>query len=196
MNTIKFQTISNYIFKNAADKNFPVDTAEKLRQKRLNLRDNTEFIRAEVDAAHSGEKNLLTPNGLKLTGVQSFKGQSLDKLHNQVITAVRVAYATDEYSGKEASLVYRNDENSVPAGLKAASLILRQSGKTIIEIPVMDLIKPGNDGESAYTELSAFALLKEDQPFDIIIDFPIGTVLGAGKHYVEVAFKGMGTFER
>jgi len=197
MNTIKFQTVSNYIYKNTTQKNFPVDTADKLKDGRMSLRDNTEFVRAEVPKTVAGETNLLTPNGLKLAGVQTFKGQSLDKSKNQVITHVRVAYGSDAAAGKEAAVIYQNDDSSVPAGLKAANLIVKQSGKTIIEIPVSDFIAPSNDGDSAYKELSAFALLKEDQPFDILIEFPIGTDLGGtDKHYVEVALKGMATFER
>lgn len=197
MNTVKFQTVSNYIYKNTAQKNIIGDTAERLKDGRMSLRDNTELVRAEVDKTVSGEKNLLTANGKKLAGVQTFIGQSLPKSKNQVITHVRVAYGTNAAAGKEAAVIYKNDDATVPAGLKAANLIVKQGGKTIIELPVSDFISASNDGNSAYKELSAFALLKEAQDFDVLIEFPIGTDLGGvDKHYVEVALKGMATFER
>ncbi len=60
----------------------------------------------------------------------------------------------------------------------------------------MDFVKPGNDGNSAYTELSGFALLKEEQSFSIELEFADGVDMGAGKHYVELSVKGMSTFEK
>lgn len=196
MNTVKFQTVKGFIAKLAKEGNFPLDTANKLKNAGLVLRDNTELVRVEVPAAQSGESNLLTANGLKLAGKQTFVGMALPKSQNQVITHIRVAYANDAASGKETSLKYVNDDAVVPAGLKNAQLIIRQGGKDIINKPISDFIAPAKDGSSAYVELGGFALLKEEVPFDVIIDYPIGTALGADKHYVEVAMRGMGTFER
>ncbi|OBQ52870.1 hypothetical protein JJL45_09190 [Tamlana sp. s12] len=196
MNTSTFKTVQEFIQKLAAQAQFPVDTATKLKSRGLLLRDNTEFVRAEVPATLAGEKNLLTPNGKKLAGVQTFIGQTLEKAHNQVITHARVAYGNNAASGKEASISYVNDDAAVPAGFKNADLIIRQGGKDIINLPVSDFIAPVKDGKSGYIELSGLALLKEEVPFDVIIDFPIGTDLGADKHYIEVSLKGMGTFQR
>ena len=60
----------------------------------------------------------------------------------------------------------------------------------------MDFVKPGNDGNSAYTELAAFALIKEEQSFGIELEFADSVTLGAGKHYVELSLRGMSTFEK
>lgn len=196
MSTVKFQTIENFIKKQVVRGVFPVDTASKLKNRQLVLRDNTEYIRAEIPASLDGEKNLVTANGLILAGKQTFKGQSLAKAHNHVITHVRVAYAGNAASGKEALLSYANDDETVPAGLKNASLIIRQNGKDIVNLPVSDFVSPAKDGSSAYVELGGFALIKEDVNFDVILEFPAGTELGADKHYVEVSLKGMATFER
>jgi hypothetical protein len=194
MNTIKFQTVANYIKRQAVKGSFSLDTAHKLEDGQLILRDNTEFIRKEVTAG--GTVKLIDPNTTIKTGVSSFVGNKLDKTINHVITHLRLGYATDEYSGKEAELVYSNEENAVPAALRNANIVITQDGKPVIKLPVMDFIKPANDGNSSFTELSSFALIKEEQPFTIMLEFPDGATMGAGVHYVEVALKGMATFEK
>ncbi|AUS04382.1 hypothetical protein [Pseudotamlana carrageenivorans] len=195
-NTVQFNTVENFIKKLAANGEFPVDTATKLKTRGIVLRDSTDFVRAEVPATISGEKKLLTANGKKLAGIQSFVGQSLEKGHNQVISHIRLGYATDAASGKEAALKYVNDDAGVPAGLKNAQLIIKQNGKIVVDLPATDFIAPAKDGDSSFVALSGFAVIKEETPFDIVLDFPEGTNLGADKHYVEVSLKGMGTFER
>jgi len=195
MNTIKFQTVANFIKAMATQNKFSVETSSRLGDG-IVLRDNTVFVRKEIPATQSGETSILDVNGLELPGVQSFKGRALNKLNNQVITHIKVGYATNAASGKAGALKYVNDNAGVPAGLQTANVIVEQSGKTVIKMPISDLIKPDKDGRNAYTELSSFALLREDAEFDIKLEFAQGTDLGAEKHYVAVSLKGMGTFEK
>lgn len=196
MNTIKFQTVANFIKTQAARNAFSGDTARKLKYGEIVLRDNTEYIRKEVAAAPSGTIKLIDANTNVTAGISTFVGNKLDKSVNHVITHLRLGYATDIAAAKEAAKVYVNDEDTVPAGLRSASIIISQDGKPVIKLPVMDFIKPGKDGNSAFTELSAFALIKEEQSFSIELEFADGVNLGADKHYVEVALKGMSTFEK
>jgi len=162
----------------------------------LVLRDNTDYIRKEVSTAPSGTVPLITGNTRITPGVSTFLGNKLEKSVNQVITHMRIGYAGDEYAGQEAALVYANNQESVPAALRSANIIISQDGKTVVKLPVMDFIKPSDDGSSAYTELGAFALLKEEQSFGIELEFAEGVAFGAGKHYVELSLKGMSTFEK
>jgi len=196
MNTVKFQTVKNYILRQAGHEAFSGDTARKIETGQIVLRDNTDYIRKEISAAPSGTVALITGNTRITEGVSTFLGNKKEKSVNQVITHMRIAYAGDEYSEKEAALVYVNDENNVPAALRSATVIISQDGKPVIKLPVMDFVKPANDGNSAYTELSAFALIKEEQSFGIELAFADGVNLGAGKHYVEIGLRGMSTFEK
>jgi len=196
MNTVKFQTVKNFIVRQADKETFSGDTARKLVAGQLVLRDNTNFIRKEVAAAPSGTVKLIDGNTKITTGVSTFLGNKLEKSVNQVITHMRIGYASDTYAGKEAALTYENDQDMVPAALRSANIIISQDGKTVIKLPVMDFVKPANDGNSSYTELAAFALIKEEQSFGIELEFADGVTLGAGKHYVELSLRGMSTFEK
>lgn len=196
MNTVKFQTVKNFIVRQADKETFSGDTARKLLAGHLVLRDNTDYIRKEVSAAPSGTVPLITGNTRITPGVSTFLGNKLEKSVNQVITHMRIGYAGDEYAGQEAALVYGNNQGSVPAALRSANIIISQDGKMVVKLPVMDFIKPSDDGNSAYTELGAFALLKEEQSFGIELEFAEGVAFGAGKHYVELSLKGMSTFEK
>ena len=196
MNTVKFQTVKNFIVRQADKETFSGDTARKLLAGHLVLRDNTDYIRKEVSAAPSGTIPLITGNTRITPGVSTFLGNKLEKSVNQVITHMRIGYAGDEYAGQEAALVYANSQGSVPAALRSANIIISQDGKMVVKLPVMDFIKPSDDGNSAYTELGAFALLKEEQSFGIELEFAEGVAFGAGKHYVELSLKGMSTFEK
>ena len=196
MNTVKFQTVKNFIVRQADKEAFSGDTARKLVSGQLILRDNTDYIRKEVAASPSGTVKLIDANTNITPGVSTFVGNKKDKSVNQVITHMRLAYGTDEYSGQEASVDFSNTQSDVPAALRSATVIISQDGKPVIKLPAMDFITPGNDGKSAYAELSAFAMIKEEQTFGVELEFADGVSLGAGKHYIELALKGMSTFEK
>lgn len=197
MNTVKFQTVANFIKAMAKAGQFSVDTAHKLANGEIILRDNTELVRKILPKAPAGTTKIIDSNTKRLAGISSFDGQKLEKSNNLVITHARIGYASDVATGKEASLVYKNSQDVVPAGLRSANIIIEQDGKPVAKLPVMDFVKPANEGNSAYTELSAFALVREEISFDIKIEFADGSVLEATDYpYVEVALKGMATFQR
>ena len=194
MNTIKFQTVANYIKKNAEQGNFSGDTARKLVDGDIVLRDNVEYVRREVTAG--GRVDLIKSGDDESIGVSSFVGNKLEKHINQVITAMRVAFASDVASGKASELAYKNDAASVPAGLQSSHIIIEQDSKILLKLPISAFVRPANEADSAFTDLAAFLLLKEEVPFKIGIEFPDVVTLGADKHYIEVALKGMATYQR
>ena len=196
MNTVKFQTVTNYLLKMAEKGAITaVDTLRKIRDRIIEIRDNTELIRAFVP--NSGTIKMVTPNLVKLPGISTIKSDSLEKGKNQIITAIRVAFASHADSADEvAKLVYSNAKADMPAGLQASVLHIKQNGKTLVELPVSDFVAPANEANSAYKELSAFVLLKEEVPFEVEIEVPTGSVIGTTKSYIEVAMKGMATFDR
>lgn len=196
MNTVKFQTVGNFLFKmNEKGAITAVDTRRKIENKIIELRDNTELIRAFVP--NSGTLKMVTPNLVKLPGVSTIKSDSLEKGKNQIITAIRVAFANHATSEVAVSqLVYSNAKADMPAGLQNSVLVIKQNGKTLVELPVSDFVSPADQSDSAYKELSAFVLLKEEVPFEVEIEVPTGSVIGTEKSYIEVAMKGMATFDK
>ena len=196
MNTVKFQTVTNYLITQANKGRITaVDTLNKILAKIIELRDNTELVRAFVP--NSGTIKMVTSNLVKLAGISTIKSDSLEKGKNQVITAIRVAYAKHATLETEvAKLVYSNAKADMPAGLQASVLHIKQNGKTLVELPVSDFVAPANEADSAYKELSAFVLLKEEIPFEVEIEIPNGSNIGTEKSYIEVAMKGMATFDR
>jgi len=194
MNTIKFQTVANFIKTNAAQGNFSGDTARKLSEGEIVLRDNVEYVRREV--VPGGRIDLVKSGDDESIGISTFVGNKLEKHINHVITAMRVAYASDAASGKVSELAYKNDAATIPAFLQSSHLVVEQDSKTLLRMPIAAFTRPANESDSAFNELSAFILLREEVPFKIAIEFPDALTAGANKSYIEVALKGMATYQR
>jgi len=86
MNTVKFQTVKNYILRQAGNEAFSGDTARKIETGQIVLRDNTDYIRKEISAAPSGTVALITGNTRITEGVSTFLGNKKEKSVVQVIT--------------------------------------------------------------------------------------------------------------
>lgn len=194
MNTIKFQTVANFIKTNAAQGNFSGDTAKKLVDGDIVLRDNVEYVRREV--VPGGRVDLVKSGDDEAVGISSFVGNKLEKHINHVITAMRVAYASDAASDKTSELGYKNDAATIPSFLQSSHVVIEQDSKTLLKMPVSAFTRPANESDSAFVDLSAFILMREEVPFKIAIEFPDTLTAGANKSYIEVALKGMATYQR
>jgi len=194
MNTVQFQKVETFIKKNALNENFSGDTAKKLFDKDLVLRDNVEYVRREVTPG--GTVTLVKSGDDEAVGISTFVGNKLEKHINHVITALRIAYASDVASDKVSELEYKNDAATMPAFLQSSHIIIEQDAKTLLKMPISAFTRPVNESDSAFIYLDAYVLLKEQIPFKIAIEFPDTLTAGADKSYIEVALKGMATFQR
>jgi hypothetical protein len=159
------------------------------------ITDGTLYIRKEITGA-SGIVNLIDSNTAQLVGVSSFDKTKLPAGQQMVLERIRLAYATAASDNTDGVVKqsYSNKYSKVPSVLSSAHLIVTQSGKRIVEIPVQLLLTNDSEeqvlGDDAYF-LQALRLLQPQVDLEIQLKFPEGLGMEAGKkHFLEINFIG------
>ncbi|RSK24195.1 hypothetical protein [Hymenobacter metallilatus] len=154
------------------------------------------YIRKDITSSNSGIVNLIDSNTSQVVGVSSFDKKQLPAGQLQVIESIRFAYGTAASNDTDGVVkqTYSNKMSSCPDVLIGAHLIINQSGKKLIEIPVQRLLvnDAGNQniGDDAYY-LQALRLLQPQTDIEIQLKFPDGLALASGpKHFVELFISG------
>lgn len=193
---MKDSNIQEYLRKQIASRNLKAETANRAGNRELYIRDNVIELRKQITIG--GKVALLESGDDKLVGLNGFDGDKLSSYVNQVITAIKFGYDKQANAGtaKVEDLKYNT---TVPGVIRSARLNVMQDGVPVISLPVASLISTGNNTKVGddFRELKSYALLKEDLPISIELEFPKGaTIAGTDKHYVEVLFNGSVTVKK
>jgi len=133
-------------------------------------------------------------------GVSSLNGTKLPSNQALVFDKIAIACVEGDAANLEGSLDYV--ASKVPPVLRNAQLVIVQSGREVINLPVSDLVKTisPSSSEDYYHDLEGFNHLIDNQDITIEFKFPDGTTLApssAGKFlYVELKMQGFKTSRR
>lgn len=169
-------------------------TLIKGRQVRLSR--HTAFVRKNATGA-SNTFNLIDENTKAVNGVSSLSERRFNKNQAVIFDKVAIGFAEGDAAGEEGGLDYTSSK--APAVLRNASLVLKQNGREVLDLPIADLTKTISPGspEDYYHDLEGFSYFADDQAMEWEIRFPDGKSFepsAAGKHnYVEVRLQGYKT---
>lgn len=203
MNPLKNRSkiIAALSFLIAAHDAFSAELASRLnpgqgREIEVNLKPTTVYVRKNATNA-AGPWAMIDENTTKTEGVSSISKNALTKNEAVVFDRIAIAFGEGDAAGKEGAVDY--NASKLPVVLRNATLLIRQNGREVVEIPVADLgktISPGSN-EDYYHDLESFQYLVDDQPMEFLVKFPDGQVFApsaAGKfNYVELRLRGFKT---
>ena len=175
----------------AADMN-PLGTMKKIS-------DGDEYLRYQLPASAGGTLPLVDASTLRVVGVSTFDKNRLNPNTRMVLEKIRFAVAEVTTSGMTAGAAnqrYSTKQSDCPLPLIGAHFIIRQSGKTLLEIPVQRMLNlgivDGLVGDDAFVLDTPFVL--DDTDLEILIRFPDSSAAvawTAGKtQFVELHFIG------
>lgn len=176
-------------------------TQRDLRDGKLQLRDSSIVVRKKLSGG-AGIVKILTSSDQKKNGEISISNGKLEAGVNQVVSAIRLGYAnaTTASAKKAGQLTYANTQSGAPTALLNADLIVTQGGRNVVEIPCAKFFTAASATEvgERFAPLDALALLKEDEPIEVHIQFPEDPdALSSGNdHFVEVILDGLATSRR
>ncbi len=191
MNTQRFKEAVAYL--GSKSSKLPVASKDKIRTGELALRTNDLFIRKRI--AFGGKVALIDANTQQLAGVSSFDGNKLNEHINHIFDKIKIGYATDAATGKEALLSYAT---ALPVDLRNAQLHITQGNKVIFTTPVSTIYNAntGNTIMDDFRKLDNFEMLVSNEQIGIEIEFPDSATAGTPYHYVEVIIGGFTTFTK
>jgi len=164
--------------------------------KKVRLSRHTAFVRKNATGA-SNTFNLIDENTKAVVGVSSLSERRFPKNQAVIFDKIAIGFAEGDAAGEEGGLDYTSSK--APAVLRNASLVLKQNGREVIELPMADLTKTTSPGSPAdyYHALQGFSFFADDQAMEWEIRFPDGKTWepsAAGKqNYVEVRLQGYKT---
>jgi hypothetical protein len=160
----------------------------------LSLIPETLYVRKQI--LGGGQIDLLTTSTLNKPGVCNFDANILQSGRILVFDQIAIGYKSAATTGQEGNVTY----NAIaPKELQNAIFTISQKGKVLFSKPFGDLhnVSAGLaiTANDAYTELKALALLVDNNPITMKLQFPEGVVLDdtTVKHYIEVRLNGLAT---
>jgi hypothetical protein len=166
---------------------------ELINSKKVNPRDSTLVVRNIAVAG--GTIDLLEGYSAKVPGKNDFNGNKLTNGRLFIIDSLTLNYGVGVTATVNQNYFAVNYTTALPAALKAANLVIRQGDDVIRRISIA-AINEAKSTDSRNFELQGFALLQEDIPTSIEIEFPAGSDLAPGTDnsgYVEVILNGFET---
>lgn len=191
MNTQRFKEAVAYL--GSKSSKLPVSSKAKIASGELALRTNDLFIRKRI--AFGGKVSLIDANTQQLAGITTFDGNKLNDHINHIFDKIKIGYATDIATGKEAELGYAT---ALPVALRNAQLHITQGNKVVFSTPISTInnANTGNTIMDDFRKLDNFEMLVSNEQIGIEIEFPSGAAPGTPYHYVEVVVGGFTTFSK
>lgn len=166
------------------------NTKDYFTNSKIQPRDGTLVVRNTAVAG--GIVNLLEGYNSQQTGINDFNGQQLTSGRNFVVDALTINYGVAATGTAVHAAAYTT---ALPAALLAGNLVIKQKDEVVRRISIA-AINQAKSADTRFYELDSFALLRDEHPTRIEIEFPAGSDLAAGggnSGYVEVIFKGFET---
>ena len=171
-------------------------TISDIQSGKVGLKHETLYVKKEITAG-AGIINLIDSNTLNSPGICNFDKNTLQTGRLFVFDQISIGYQYDAAVGKEGQIIYNR---VAPAGLQNAILRITQNGKTIVNLPVIDLhnLAAGNSRADQYTQLKSLELLVDDKTIEVQLVFPTGATMpaDANKHYIHVSLSGLQTVSK
>lgn len=141
---------------------------------------------------------LLDTNSRNIPGVCNFDTNILNPGRILVFDQIAIGYKSGATVGLEGALSYNAP---APKELQNAIFTIAQNGKVIFSKPFGDIHNSSilsTKTEEAYTELKALALIVDNKPITMQLQFAPGVVLDDStvKHYIEIRLNGLSTSSR
>lgn len=171
----------------------PQSTITELQRSNVGAQDAAIYVRKQITAGNVVK--LIDGTTEQIIGLTNVDGNKLDDYRNFIIEKLSFKYATDATATDPSAVNYLAAD--VPAVLRNSELVLRQEGRTPINIPIMAILagkdaSPGSiDGDKF--NLMVWSLVREGQKFELNIEMPNGASLGSDNHFVEVGLFGAQT---
>jgi hypothetical protein len=148
-----------------------------------------EFILRKAVSVGGGAVPLIDSNTKKLRGISDFDANRLASNTALIINGLRLGYATDAATGKEAQKLY---DESFTAAFRNARLKIKQDGIVYLDRPISELYNPykanSTNRQDDYVNLEIPVVLVGNVDFDMEIEFPDGaTPVNSKTEYFELA---------
>ncbi|MEP0266577.1 hypothetical protein [Dokdonia sp.] len=185
---------SGFIKENATQGNFQGTLNQDIIGDRVRLVPHTLHIRQNITGA-SSTYPLLESKTDFVKGVVNIQNRKFDTDEVFVANGIRVGYSAAAVDANPGSLNY---STALPGTLRNGTLIIRQSNREILRLPIADLTARGikQSPEEYYKPLPGFIYFVNGQRFEIEIEFPEDLVLAEGavaassNHFFEIMIGG------
>lgn len=154
------------------------------------IMDVAEYIGIEITGQGDGTVKVAKPKNTQATGVQSFNSNKLEAGEHMVIDSMKGEYALETADAKEVETAHYID--SAPADLMNADVVVKQGSTELIRLAFSEVHNPNTsqNNEDNYRVIGHMPILEAEKPFSIELEFPDGTSLPAGDHFVRFEFRG------
>ena len=156
------------------------------------LEDETLYIRKQISGG--GTQTLIDGTTQKVVGICNFDKDRLAQGRAFVFNRFGIMYGTSTVAGKEGDISYNA---TMPTALQNAQLIVKNGGKTVIDLPIKTLtnLETSNKAADELSELLTLRHFNDVSEITIEIQFAPNVTLtsGANLHYVELFFTGVKT---
>ena len=148
-----------------------------------------EFILRKEVSVGGGAVPLVDSNTRKLRGISDFDANRLPTSTALIINGLRIGYATDDATGKEALKLY---DESFTAAFRNARFKIKQDGVVYLDRPISELYNPhkanSTNRQEDYVNFEIPIVLVGNVDFEMEIEFPDGaTGVASKKEYFELA---------
>lgn len=191
---MKFQQILSFL--TAVAFLLTSETRAQIAAKNVIAKDSTLYVRKQITPGNVTK--LIDGKTLQIVGITNIDGNKLEKFRNQIVSAISIKYGTDATVTDPSKIDFLSAD--IPAPLRNADLILTQGSRVIFNISIATLIAGKNSSpsnvEADRFNLMVWALIKEQESFELNLEFPDGADLGANNHFVEVSLFGAETTQK
>lgn len=177
------------------------ETRKLIQSKQMSYDDKDQYVRKLINTA--GGTELINTTTVKKVGVSSFdKNQLADQIY-MVLEKLRLSYGTDAAIVDPANIEYSN-KGQIPNALANGELVVSIDDKPVVELPAARFFNDGSTGVTSEAtqgiydavELQCLKFITPVNSIRVDIRLAEGLTMGAGNHFLEFRFMGIGTRKR